>query len=99
MAFLKVHTTPAGVPAVYEPRLAGLGDVGQDTTVDDVLNALPDIIKSGGAATSTILHAINPITPAAPSSLPTGIMEGGGGLLLLAAGGLALFMLMGKKRR
>ena len=98
MAFLRISHTPAGVPAVYEARLAGVGDIGQDTSVDDVLNALPDIIKSGGTVASSIIRAINP-TPVAATAYTTAGTFGGSGMLLLAAGGLLLFALSKKKRR
>lgn len=98
--FLKTGYTPAGVPAVYSPTLAGtdLGDVGQ-SAIDDLLNSLPDVIKTGGDAASSIIRAINPTLPAIPSSYaPSASSFGGSGLLLIAAGGLLLFALSKKRR-
>jgi hypothetical protein len=94
--FLKTGYTPAGVPAVYEPRLAGLGQ--EDTTLNDILNSIPSLVATGGNVAATIIRAVNPTLPATPSSYAPSLAGGGSGLLLVAAGGLLLFALTKKRR-
>lgn len=94
--FLHTAYTPAGVPAVYERRLAGLGD---DMGIDDILNALPSVIQSGGNVAATVIRAINPST-VLPATYASPLAVGGGSTLLLIGAGILGFMLLsGKKRR
>jgi len=93
--------TPAGVPAVYTPRLAGhTPTMGQ---WEELVSDLPDLIKSGGDVAANIYRAVNyspavyPTTYQSPTMTSGGAIAGiGGGTLLLVGAGLLAFMLLRK---
>jgi len=94
--------TPAGVPAVYEPTLAGMEDhegLGQYEWVSE----LPALIKSGGDVAANIYRAVNYDPVTYPTSYTSPAMYGGAstmpfGLspttLLVLGGGLLAFMML-----
>lgn len=101
MAFLRVAMTPAGVPAAYTPRLAGLG---QDETETSWVDQLPGLIKAGGDVAANIYRAVNYSPQVYPTSYTSTGMTGGfaGGIspmLLLGGAALLLFAFSGSGKK
>lgn len=104
MSFLRVAMTPAGVPAVYTPRLADFEGLGQEETESSWVDMLPGLIKTGGDVAANLYRAVNYNPAVYPTTYQSAGMLGGGAggispLLLLGGAAVLLFAFSGSGKK